>query len=229
MKLNIIQKPKEHYFNSEYLNKGRFISYWYQISEILKLKKRKLAEIGVGNKMVSRYLAESMEVITLDIDKNLNPDVVGTVTSLPFKENSFDIVLNAEVLEHLPFRKFKIALKELRRITKEYVLLTLPHVGINFSFNFRLPKFDIKKGIKIGIPFNSKLLLKVINYISGMNLTDKFRLEVEGYNEHYWEIGRKDFSLKKIKNIIEDCGFTVLKTFNPVENMDQQFFLLKKS
>ena len=50
------QVEPNHYFNESYNSKERFISYWHQINEIIKLKPKKVLEIGIGNGFVSKYL-----------------------------------------------------------------------------------------------------------------------------------------------------------------------------
>jgi len=52
------QVKPNHYFVNSYDSKGRFISYWYQINEIIKLNPKKVLEIGIGNGFVSKYLKE---------------------------------------------------------------------------------------------------------------------------------------------------------------------------
>lgn len=84
-------KPK-HYFRLSYDSKERFISYWYQINEIIKLDPKRVLEIGIGNGFVSKYLKEKrVNVSTLDIDEKLNPDIVGSVLDVPFPDNSFEV------------------------------------------------------------------------------------------------------------------------------------------
>ncbi len=74
------QVHPNHYLNKSYDSKVRFISYWHQINEIIKLKPKSVLEIGIGNGFVSKYLKErKLDIITLDIDKRLNPDVVGNI------------------------------------------------------------------------------------------------------------------------------------------------------
>ena len=50
---------------------------------------------------------------------------VGTLYSLDFPDKAFDVVICSEVLEHL--EKPEMALKELQRVTKSVLLLTVPH------------------------------------------------------------------------------------------------------
>jgi SAM-dependent methyltransferase len=58
--------------------------------------KGKILEIGGGR--AEKYNKNS---IILDIDPNLNPDIVASGYNLPFKDDAFDTIVSAEVLEHL--------------------------------------------------------------------------------------------------------------------------------
>lgn len=58
----------------------------------------------------------------------MNPSVEhiqGDITRMPFCDHSFDIVICTEVLEHL--EKPGAALKELKRVAKKFILITVPH------------------------------------------------------------------------------------------------------
>jgi len=68
-------------------------------------------EIGSGNKPTEGYLH-------FDIRSNVNADVVGDATKLPFKEGEFEKVLSRFFLEHLPRKDATIALKEMFRVLK---------------------------------------------------------------------------------------------------------------
>jgi hypothetical protein len=48
-------------------------------------------------------------------------------------------VLAAEVLEHIPYEEFPKALSELRRVSKRFVVLSLPHAGYVFAVGFKFP------------------------------------------------------------------------------------------
>lgn len=203
------QVAKKHYFSSKYNSRERWNSYWYQIKEVTDLNPEKVLEIGVGNKTVSDYLKKNgIEVITFDFDKDLIPDVVGDVRRIPFKKNSFDIVICAEVLEHLPFSDVNKALNEIKRVTKKYALITLPHSSlINLYFGVKIIPFIPKQQISIKIDFP---------------VTHRFK------GEHYWEIGKKKYSLKKIIAVIRSSGFSLEKCYFPPDNPYHRFFLLKK-
>ena len=198
---------KKHY-SWEYDSKNRFMSYWHQIQEVLKTKPKKILEIGIGNETVTNYLkTQGIEVVTVDIEKDLNPDYVCSVTDIDkyFKENSFDTILCAEVLEHLPFEDFEIALKKMHKITKNYVIISLPHFGINFRFSFKIP-LRKEKNLLIKIP------LPLIYKYDG---------------EHHWEIGYRGYSLGKILKIFSKF-FDIKKEFLVPETPSHHLFVLRK-
>jgi hypothetical protein len=163
-------------------------------------------EIGVGNKTVSNYLKnQGIEVTTVDIDPSLEPDRVGSVTNLRkfFEEGSFDTLLCAEVLEHLPFDCFEVALKEMKYVAKNFVVLSLPYFGIEFMFRFKVPLVKEKK-----------LLFKI-----------PFYREHRFDGEHYWEIGKKGYSIKFILKILSKL-FVINRYYYIADNPYHMIFAL---
>lgn len=191
----------------KYDNRDRWISYWQQIESVLLLEPQKVLEVGIGNKTVTNYLRErGIEVVTLDINESLKPDIIASVEKMPLSDNSFDVVLAAEILEHLPFEKFSISLKEIRRVTKKYAIISLPHWGWTFFLIFKAP------------------LLKKIQFlfkISGV-LRHKFN------GEHYWEIGKRNYPFSKIEKEIQNAGFKIVKDFITPDSPYHHFFILEK-
>lgn len=185
----------------------RWISYWHQIDEIDRLRPVEILEIGPGNKFVTGYLSNlGYSIKTLDINKDNHPDVVGSVLELPFDDNSFDLILCSEVLEHLPFDNFTVALEQMKRVTKKYIVLSLPHWGWLFYAKIKLPFLKYKK-------FYFKL--------SG------FKKHKPG-GEHFWEIGKAGYPFKKVKRIIEKQKFKILKEYLDPDSPYHHFFILEK-
>ena len=201
----------DHYFNTNYDNKERFFSYWHQINEVLSLNAREILEIGKGNGFVSNYLiGRGKRIFTFDIDKNLIPDVVGTVKEIPFCSEAFDVVTCCEVLEHLPYEYFYDALKELYRVSKSYVVLSLPdRSGRAYKFHIQIPTLGEFTSL-ITIP-----RLKPIEW--------KFD------GEHYWEIGTSGYSIKKIISQIEKLNFLISKNYRVFDFPYHRILLLEKS
>ena len=199
----------DHYFKN-YADLETFISYFYQTNTIINKNPDKVLEIGVGNKIVSNYLKSSgLKVTTCDIDESLNPDIVGDITRLPFNDNSFDFVYACEVLEHIPFESFAQALRELHRTTKKYVMVSIPYPGFftEFVLNVNTPFFRRKRfGIVLQLPFF------IHEHKQGV---------------HFWEMGKKGTSKKRVKNEIAKL-FDIEKEFQPVLNPYHYFFILVK-
>jgi len=203
-----IQKQKGDYFKG-YDSPKRFISYFYQIDSVTKTKPKTVLEIGIGNKTVSNYLKQmGFQITTCDFDKTLRPDIVADIRDLPFKSKSFDTILACQILEHIPFDDVKKALSELKRVSKKNVIISIPytHFCIENIFKITLPFFERQLYFTIKILWPSKVIQE---------------------KEHYWEMGRKNYSKRKIINLINQY-FKICKKFQPILNSNRYFFILKK-
>lgn len=95
-------------------------------------------DAGCGEGFVTRFLAQQNPDLRLT-GMDLSPDAVayaqehfgdlatfrtGSLYKLPFSDNSFDVVLCSEVLEHLDDTDRAIA--ELKRVARRHVLITVP-------------------------------------------------------------------------------------------------------
>ena len=84
------QVNKEHYFRKKYDDLERFISYFYQTDLARSLEPKKILEIGMGSGFFSDYLKKlGYSVTTCDFDKNLDPDIVADIRSLPIQNGEF--------------------------------------------------------------------------------------------------------------------------------------------
>jgi SAM-dependent methyltransferase len=84
----------------------------------------KILEIGVGSKVLKCLLENfSVSYTSLDIRPENKPDYIGSVTEMPFEDDSFDIVCCFQVLEHIPYEFFEKSLSELFRVARKVVLI----------------------------------------------------------------------------------------------------------
>ncbi len=206
------QVDKTHYTNN-YDSISRWISYYYQINLTQKLRPQKALEIGIGNRTVTNYLQQNgTRIETCDFDKTLNPDHVADIRDLPFEDNSYDLIMACQILEHLPWEDVDKALSELSRVTSKNVIISIPYSAVNFEAALKFPFVDklIKK------PFLN-LFFRIPHFFMGI----KFN------GEHYWEMGRKGYSARKIRKALKQ-HFKIKKEVRPVLNPYHYFFVLEK-
>ncbi|MBI4058327.1 class I SAM-dependent methyltransferase [Candidatus Gottesmanbacteria bacterium] len=209
MKKSLIQVDPRVYRTLDYIDKPRWNSYWQQMYEVNRTKPKKVLEIGIGNSIVAMILHQlGFDLTTVDFDNRLHPDFVADIRQLPFSDNTFDTVLCAEVLEHIPFSDFSAALKELHRVTKKYVIMTVPHDYLTYFY----------------------ISFKLIPYVRPLSLFLTVpRAQKHAFDgQHYWEIGKRGYSLKRINQAISHAGLLIDKTYTMLENPNHRFFILMK-
>lgn len=205
------QVDKSHYRFSDYMTKQRWFSLWHQIDEVLKLGPKTVLEIGPGPGIFKGTIsALGIKVETLDIDPELNPDHLGSILEMPFKDKAFDVVCAFQVLEHLPFEKSLLGFKEMVRVAREGVLISLPDARTLWPFSLHVPKVGV---VRFSLP--KPFLRRSNNRFNG---------------EHYWEINRVGFNLPLVLETFKkvDPDFDFVRTFRVHENSYHRFFVFHR-
>jgi ubiquinone/menaquinone biosynthesis C-methylase UbiE len=112
---------------------------------------QRILEVGVGEGEVTARLAERWPDATfcgLDLPdpelaghwdgKGFAP-LFGDITTLPFADGTFDLVLAIEVLEHVPFPE--LALAELARVARRDLVVSVPREPIWCAANLARGKY----------------------------------------------------------------------------------------
>ena len=208
MSPSIPQIDKSHYQFGKYAFEGRFVSYYWQLKEVLALEPSTVLEIGVGDRVFGNFIKNNTSVsyTSVDVAEDLHPDVIGSILKLPFADKSFDVVCAFEVLEHLPFEDFDRAVAELSRVARTHIIISIPHFGPRLSFSFKIP-FVPQIRFAVKIPFPKK---HVFN------------------GQHYWELGKRGYPISLIRNKFCARG-EIVRDFIPFGNSYHHFFVLKLS
>lgn len=200
------QVDKTHYRFGEYAFEGRFVSYYWQLKEVFALEPASVLEVGVGDRVFGNFIQSNTgtSYTSVDVARDLRPDVVGSVLELPFPDKSFDIACAFEVLEHLPFEEFERAVGELVRVARTNVIISVPHFGPMLSFSLKIP-FLPQIRVAWKIPFPKK-------HIVG--------------GQHYWELGKRGYPVRRVRQILQRHG-EIMREFVPFGNSYHHFFVLK--
>lgn len=203
-----IQVPKAHYYNTKYNHKARWMTYFYQMQLLLKYDTKRVLEIGPGHSWMKKIIKDfGVTVETVDIDGALDPDYIAHVNALPMTGGMYDAVCAFEVLEHLPFETLEANLKEMARVSKKYIIISLPdHRHILFHIRFKVPFFKYKD-FMFKIPTLKKHVFD---------------------GQHFWEIGKEGYSPRQVVNAIESFGFIVREHFVPHDTQSNHFFVIEK-
>ena len=126
-----------------------FLNIYYKtfVKELKKLEIKNVLDIGCGegfilNKLKQEKIGESWEGIdyskeAVEIGKKIHSylDLTqGDIYNTGFKDAAFDLVVCTEVLEHL--ENPEKALKEIIRVSKKYILLSVPNEPLFLLSNF---------------------------------------------------------------------------------------------
>ncbi len=202
------QVSKNAYTFGSYTKIDRWSSYFYQLREILSRSPTSVLEVGIGEGIVRDYIKcrTTIHYQSIDVAEDLEPSMIGSVTSIPLPDDSVDIVCAFEILEHLPFEQFEKSVAELFRVTKKNVIISLPHFGPPIIFEFKIPFLP-------RIRFAWKLPFPQRHVFDG---------------QHYWEIGKHGYSAGMIRAVLQTHG-TLEFEFVPFENQYHHFFILRKN
>ncbi|MEH6492163.1 class I SAM-dependent methyltransferase [Halopseudomonas sp.] len=199
-----------HYQFGRYMSRGRWMSVWHQVSELLALDPKAVLEVGPGPGVLKSVInGFGCRLETLDIDEALCPDYLASAEEMPFNNGSFDVVCAFQVLEHMPFDVSLSVLREMWRVCSGGVVISLPDARPCWSSSVRIP------------------------YVRPLNIMFErpfFRGDVHVFDgEHYWEINKKGYALSDVSSLLLNCvPGAAMSTYRVRENPYHRFFVFKK-
>ena len=198
----------EQRYDHRYESKRRLASYWHQVDEVARIGGKRVLLVGKGTGTAEFMLRrERFDVVTLDIDAALAPDVVGDVASLPFPDGRFDVAVCCQVLEHLPYELFPVGLGELHRVTSRGVVLSLPDQGRSLRLDLKMPR--VARRLLVTLP--------------------RARARAWSYDgQHHWEVNARGYGVRTIDEAIRRAGFTIESSYRVFENPYHRFWRLRR-
>ncbi|WP_339138116.1 MAG: class I SAM-dependent methyltransferase [Candidatus Electrothrix sp. GW3-4] len=200
------QVDKDQYEFLRYMSKARWNSLWHQLDEVIRLKPERVLEIGPGLDVFKNTAGlYGVKVETLDIDPELKPDHVGSATALPFDDNSFDVVCAFQMLEHLPYETALQAFREMTRVSRGHIVISLPDAKPVWRYLFYLPKIGNFDWL-LPRPFA--------------------RMKTHHFDgEHHWEINKRGYPLEMLLRDLCEIS-EVIYTYRVKEKPFHRFLVL---
>ena len=133
-------------------------------------KNQKIFDLGCGNNKYKEYFKNNNEFIGIDIEESgrsiddKKPDIFYDGKKIPFDNDSFDLIICIEVLEHV--ENFNLIIEEIYRSLKKggRAVVTMPFITAEHELPYdfrRLTSFGIKREFeKIG--FKVKKFEKIL-------------------------------------------------------------------
>ncbi|GAW29465.1 glycosyltransferase [Carboxydocella sp. ULO1] len=185
-----------------------------------------LLEVGSGSGEISAALAQNGYECTLldasDVALNLSKllfennnckgnFVKGDLFNLPFPDESFDIVWNSGVLEHFDDVEIVAALREMRRVSRKFVVVAVPNASCVFyrlakwylesqdkwEYGKETPKSSLKKLFRQA-GFSKSIIEGYLGYDLGISWINRLDQIPEGFGElirHWSQELRNDEAL----------------------------------
>jgi len=167
-----IQKDAQEYLGTDYNSPERIHSFNFQYRLLKAVNPLSVLEVGIGSGRVASQLADDgVEVSTVDVDPNLHPDYLCSVTALLPTIASCDAVSCCQVLEHIPWPDFNDCVAGLWERTKCRLLIALPDVSNYLSLSFHTRNRRLGIGQRL------------------WTLSERDKSNAIYCDEHCWEIG----------------------------------------
>ena len=177
------------------------LRYYTIVQQINNSKLSKVLEVGSDDYGIAPFLDKSKKIVLFDVAfrrKNLKNVTykTGSVLNMPFKDNSFDIVVSVDMLEHIPAKLRKKALSELICVTKHRLYLSFPADNPArerdkkvYQIFSKIPSYHlsryINEHIENGLPESSEVVsffkahkVKDVNLIRNMNTKIEFPIVI---------------------------------------------------
>lgn len=185
------KQDRTNYYNQDIFWKLNFLEIdrdrlrLEHIVKIIPSDVNSILDIGCGNGYILNFLHKlhkyeklvGVDFSSTALDYLQTEKYLMDISELNFEDNSFDLVMCNEVLEHLTQDEYAQALSELQRISRKYILVTVPN-NENLEDNLVCCP-------KCSTWFNQEYHVRSFAVDDIQTLFDSYKLE------KHWEVGPK--------------------------------------
>lgn len=108
-----------------------------EVAGMIPTDAESVLDVGCGNGAFVRYVRDARRISCLGLERSRAAIEIakqafdleiteGDIAEIPFEDNSVDLVAALQVLEHLPYRVYGQALREMERVSRKYLLVDVP-------------------------------------------------------------------------------------------------------
>lgn len=137
-----------------------------------KLENSKILEVGSGSLGIVPYLKKPIDGVDLDFSGPQTPllnKIKGSSLDLPFRKNSYDVVICVDTLEHIEKNQREKAITEVLRVAKRLGIITVPvgnlselqdkKLEIYYRKVFNQKNNFLSEHVKNGLPQTDEILV----------------------------------------------------------------------
>ena len=171
---NRLKKISDKYFWGQHPEAA--LRYLPVVSEIKRagLGDAKILEVGSGSLGITPYLERPIDGLDVDFSGESSPfinKIKGSAEKLPFRKNSYEVVISIDVLEHIKDEARPKAIYEMLRVASRLVVIVVP-VGkmserqdIELDRHFRetlgIENQFLNEHLKFGLPATDEVLVTI--------------------------------------------------------------------
>ena len=119
-------------FEWEKLNYSNLEKKINRISEIIPKGVKNIVDVGCGNGVITNALSSGYDVTGVDRSTKAlsfvkTNKINASSDNIPLPDKSFDLVFSSELLEHLDDTTLTGTIKELKRLSRNFIFITVPN------------------------------------------------------------------------------------------------------
>lgn len=115
------------------------------IRNLIPKSVKSILDVGCGNGAITNYLSDFYDITGLDRSETAlsyvnTKKIQASSDNIPLPDSAYDLVLSSELLEHLEEDILRKSVTEISRLSKEYVLISVPNHENPDKLSIRCPE-----------------------------------------------------------------------------------------